>query len=266
MQANIKCLGVIPAHLSSQRLPGKPLADIAGKSLLERVFAQAKQCELISRLVVATDHGQIAECVERFGGEVIMTSASHKTGSDRAAEAATKCESGGQNYELVVNVQGDMPFIDPRIITQAIQGLIEAGESCGISTAATAIRSLERFLSPSVVKAVLSENGEGLYFSRAPLPYSTQNWSQHNPALEPFGYRHIGIYAFRREALRRFASLPQTALENRERLEQLRALGHGIRIKVSVIPDDIGRSALNVDTPEELEYARKAAQEFEVSS
>lgn len=237
-----EALIVIPARLGATRLPRKPLADIHGLPMVVHVWRRAVAAAC-GRVVVATDAPEIARAVEAAGGEAVMTRADHASGSDRVQEAAARLDPGGA-IPVVVNVQGDMPTLDPAIIAACIDLLRRT--PADIATAAAHIEDEADKDAPSVVKIAAAEIEPGrllraLYFSRARIP------SGEGPLLH-----HIGIYAFRRAALDRFVALPPTALELRERLEQLRALEAGMRIDVALV-DTV---PLGVDTPADLERAR----------
>lgn len=253
-----KCLGVIPARYQSARLPGKPLADIKGMTLVERVWRRASEASCFSSLAVATDDTRIREVCETFGAKVIMTGSTALTGSDRVAEAASVMEKGGESYDFVANVQGDMPFINPRVIETAVQSLIDASGEFGMSTIGTPITSEEEFIRPDAVKVVIGEGGRALYFSRAAIPHMRNKTPVNSE--EPYGYKHLGLYIFRRETLRRLSSLKQTLPEKRESLEQLRALSNGIAIRVAIIPRELLEPSIEVDTPADLELARQVCR------
>ena len=232
-------LVLIPARMASSRFPGKPLADIAGQPMIVHVVRRAEAAE-VGPVVVATDSEPIAAAVEKAGGRAVMTRGDHVSGSDRIFEALGTV---GSRAELIVNVQGDLPTIDPAIIRRVMEPLQDA--AVDIATLAVEItRDAER-ADPNVVKAVAAFGGSriarALYFSRATVP-----------ANEGPHYHHIGIYAYRRAALERFVALPPGLLEKREKLEQLRALEAGMRIDVALV-DTL---PLGVDTPAELERAR----------
>jgi 3-deoxy-manno-octulosonate cytidylyltransferase (CMP-KDO synthetase) len=234
---------LIPARLSATRLPGKPLADIHGEPMIVHVWRRAMEAAL-GPVAVATDAVAIAEAVERAGGRAVMTRADHASGSDRLHEAVEALDPKGR-HDIVVNVQGDLPTIDPAAIAASIRPL--ADPSVDIATLAAVITRPEERDDPNVVKLVGSEVSPGhlraLYFSRATMPFGE------GPLLH-----HIGLYAYRRAALTRFVALPPSPLERRERLEQLRALEAGMRID-AVLVDDV---PLGVDTPHDLERARAA--------
>lgn len=242
---------LIPARLASTRLPDKPLADIAGKPMVVHVAERARQ-SAAARVVVAADSERIAAACRAHGVDVVLTRADHPSGSDRLSEA---CELLGlQGEDMVVNVQGDEPLIDPRLI-DAVGGLLADKPQAAMSTAAHPIASVEEFTNPNVVKVVLQADGIAMYFSRAPLPWWRDGFAggiDALPTLQPL--RHIGIYGYRAGFLRGFPLLPPAPVESCEALEQLRALWHGHRIAVHVTPDDPGAG---VDTPADLERVRK---------
>jgi 3-deoxy-manno-octulosonate cytidylyltransferase (CMP-KDO synthetase) len=232
---------LIPARMASTRLPGKPLADIAGEPMIVRVMRRAAAVG-VGPVAVATDSEAIAACVEKAGGRAVMTSAAHATGSDRIFEALAALDPAGE-ARTVVNVQGDIPTLDPAAISAALLPL--ADPAVDIATLAAQIGAERERSDPNVVKVVGSEIAPGrlraLYFTRAPAPFG-----------EGPLYHHIGLYAYRRAALARFVALPPSPLERREKLEQLRALEAGMRIDVAIV-DGV---PLGVDTPEDLARAR----------
>jgi len=235
-------LVVIPARMASTRLPGKPLADIAGEPMIVHVMRRAQAAE-IGPVVIATDSEVIAACVEKAGGRAVMTRADHTSGSDRIFEALQTADPDGR-AEIVVNVQGDLPTLAPSDVAAAIEPL--ADPAVDIGTLAAEITRADERTNPNVVKVVGTPIGakrlHALYFTRATAPWGAG-------AL----YHHIGLYAYRRAALARFVGLPPSALEQREKLEQLRALEAGMRVDVTVV-DSV---PLGVDTPEDLERARE---------
>jgi 3-deoxy-manno-octulosonate cytidylyltransferase (CMP-KDO synthetase) len=245
---------VIPARFASTRLPGKPLADIAGKPMVVRVAERALMSKA-DEVIVATDHEDILKACAAHGIQAIMTRSDWPTGTDRIAEVAQK--KAWNDDQVVVNVQGDEPLIDPEVIDQVALALLEGNQA--ISTCAHPIHDWADFLNPNVVKIALRENGDALYFSRAPIPYprdtlagkSTEQILQ-NPG-KPIGFRHVGLYAYRTHFLRHYQNLPPAQIEQLESLEQLRALAHGFQIKVCMIQD---APAAGVDTPEDLERVR----------
>jgi 3-deoxy-manno-octulosonate cytidylyltransferase (CMP-KDO synthetase) len=243
---------LIPARLASTRLPDKPLADLAGKPMVVRVAERARESGA-TRVVVATDSPQVAAACGQHDVEVVMTRADHPSGSDRLAEACEKL--GLQGDDLVVNVQGDEPLIDPGLI-DAVAELLRTHAQADMSTAAHAIDNVEEFLNPNVVKVVLDAAGIALYFSRAPIAWWRDGFGQGVKSLpaSPAPLRHIGIYGYRAGFLREFPRLAQAPIESCEALEQLRALWHGHRIAVHVSEHAPGPG---VDTPEDLERVRK---------
>jgi 3-deoxy-manno-octulosonate cytidylyltransferase (CMP-KDO synthetase) len=242
----MKITVIIPARYASTRLPGKALADIGGTPMILHVHERAARAALVSRVIVATDDKRIADVVHAAGGEVRMTSAAHETGTDRLAEVARSLDT-----DLVVNVQGDEPLIEPAMIDQAVEPFL-TGDTLVMGTLKTRIRCLHDFLSPNVVKVVTGADGRALYFSRSPLPFFRDKWQDLKDESFASGkllcYKHIGLYVYRREFLLTYAAMPQTFLEQAEKLEQLRAIEHGIRIHVVETPFD----SIGVDTPDDL--------------
>jgi 3-deoxy-manno-octulosonate cytidylyltransferase (CMP-KDO synthetase) len=233
-------IGVIPARYASTRFPGKPLHPIAGKPLIQHVAEQCRKARSLNEVIVATDDERIAAVARQFC-RVEMTRADHPSGSDRIAEVA-----GRVACDAVVNIQGDEPLIDPRVIDAVAAAL--AG--CQMSTAATAIRSVEELESPNAVKVVVSASGRALYFSRRTIPYvrdAASRSSAEQLAAFPF-LKHLGIYGYRRETLLRLVQFPVSALEQAEKLEQLRALENGIEIAVEQVSYD----SVGVDVPEDV--------------
>ncbi len=234
-------VAIIPARYASSRLPGKPLKEIAGKPMIYYVYDRASSAQTLSRVIVATDDESIAQAVRAFGGEVWMTSPHHRTGTDRVTEVARELSA-----PIIVNVQGDEPLLDPRSIDQVVMPLLE-DSSLPMSTLRTPFRSPEEVHNPNIVKVVVDQKDYALYFSRSPIPYFR------NPVPGLPVYKHLGLYAYRRDFLLSFASLPSTPLEQAEGLEQLRVLEHGYRIKVLATDWD----SISVDTPEDLERVRQ---------
>lgn len=231
---NILC--VIPARYSSTRLPGKPLAEIAGKPMIQHVYERSILAKRPRRVIVATDHALVYDSVKKFGGEVLMTSPDHLTGTDRLAEVAEQFPE----VDLIINVQGDEPLIPPGIIDQ-LAAAFDGNPDVQMATLMTEMEESE-YNSPSAVKVVTDLQGYALYFSRSLIPFPR------NDAGMPI-YKHIGIYAYRRDFLLTYAKLTPTPLEQSESLEQLRALEHGYRIKV--LKTDF--KSIGVDTMEDLE-------------
>lgn len=242
---------IIPARYSSTRLPGKPLLDLAGKPMIQRVYEQACQSDARS-VVVATDDERIKECVLSFGGEVCMTSASHESGTDRLAEVARHLAL--DESECVVNVQGDEPLIPPSVINQVARNLEVSGAS--MSTLSEEIESQEVAFDPNAVKVVCDKNGIALYFSRAPIPWSRDTFSSVGGALpqNQVLQRHVGIYGYRVGFLHQFVQWGPCALEQVESLEQLRAMWHGAKIHVELAVEP---PAPGIDTEADLIAVRK---------
>ncbi|MBC7448417.1 MAG: 3-deoxy-manno-octulosonate cytidylyltransferase [Hymenobacteraceae bacterium] len=243
----MRAIGLIPARFASTRFPGKPLADLGGQTMIQRVVGQARQAGLV-RVVVATDDARIADHVRDFGGEVVLTRADHPSGTDRVAEAYATL---GETYDVVVNIQGDEPFIQPAQI-DAVVDCFRRDASAELATLIRQIDSLDQLLSPHVVKCVPDLRGRALLFSRQPLPYQRDRpvaeWRAHHAY-----WQHIGLYAYRPAALARITALPPSPLELAESLEQLRWLENGLPIHVAVTE----QASLGIDTPEDL--ARAAA-------
>ncbi len=231
-----KALGVIPARYGSTRFPGKPLALIAGKPMVQRVYENAASCSALDRVVVATDAEAIAEAVLGFGGEALMTSAAHETGTDRIAEAVRHIGA-----DVIVNIQGDEPLLPPEAIEAAALPVLEDA-SIPMGTLRTKVRCAEEAQSPHVVKVVCDLKGFALYFSRSRIPFVRD---QHHAAPV---YRHIGLYVYRRQCLFELTALERSPLERTESLEQLRALESGVAIKVS----ETAYYPLGVDVPEDI--------------
>ena len=263
----MRCLVVIPARLKSTRLPEKPLKDIGGKTLLQRVYEQACRAKLPNRVVVATDDQGIASASRNFGAEVVMTSELAATGSDRVAEVAAIFKSHGQEFDLIANVQGDMPFISPAAIDLTIEALqnsdLKAEVSFGMSTLATPITSREEFERPAAVKVVIGASERALYFSRAPVPFARDPDEAFSAPGTIYGHKHIGLYVFRPEVLARLGTLPLLVPEQREKLEQLRALAAGIAIRVAIVARAKLEPSIEVDTQEDLDRARALASTFD---
>lgn len=260
----IRALGVIPVRLESSRLPEKPIKDINGKSLVQRVWEQACKASGISRVIIATNSTELYEHCAQFGAEVVMTSSEHTTGTDRIAEAYQILCKQGQNFEIIANIQGDMPFINPEVIDRVVANLSNASSDMGMATIATPILDHDEYLRPATVKVALGEENRALYFSRSPIPF-WRDFSKSEKISEsnPFGYKHMGLYVFRAETLQRFSTLQATLTEKREGLEQLRALANGISVSVELLPRELVTPAIEVDTSEDLERAIQYAQNIE---
>ncbi len=241
---------VIPARYASSRFPGKALALLAGRTVLEHVWRQARR-SAATDVVIATDDERIAAAARTFGADVALTQTSHRSGTERAAEVARF--RGWPDDAVVVNCQGDAPLIPPTSIDQ-VAALLAAQPGAAIATLCTPIRSAEEYANPNVVKVVCAADGRALYFSRAPIPsasHPVNPLSDGGPGF-PESFRHVGLYAYRAGALRQLASAPPCAAEMTESLEQLRALWLGLEIRVALADDLLGP---DVDTPEDLERA-----------
>lgn len=239
----MKILCVIPSRIQSTRLPRKPLLPIQGKPMIEWVYNNAKRCNILSELVVATDSDEIAAIIKNIGGKCIMTDPNIPTGSERAAEAA-------KNYpdmDVIINLQGDEPFIKPRMLEQLVAPYL-AGETPEMTTLAYPLAP-DKYNEPGSVKVITDLKMNAIYFSRSPIPYFRTDY-QPVPV-----YNHMGLYAFRRDFLLHYATLPQTPLELTESLEQLRAMEHGFKIRVCLTEE----KTLEINTPEEYEAAQHFA-------
>lgn len=242
---------IIPARYGSTRFPGKALADLGGKPMIQHVFERTSRARHLSQVIVATDDQRIADAVTRFGGTVVMTSPDHETGTDRLAEVAQ-----GLTSDIIVNVQGDEPLIEPAMIDQAIEPFLH-DKSLQMGTLKCRITCLHDFLSPNVVKVVTDQRGYALYFSRSPLPFFRDKWQDLKDESFASGrllcHKHVGLYVYQRDFLIRYAALPPSPLELAEKLEQLRALENGVPIRVV----ETTFESLGVDTPEDLAKARQ---------
>ena len=243
----MRVTAVIPARYASTRFEGKALVDIMGKPMVQHVYERTCRAALVSEVIVATDDPRIEAAVKAFGGRVEMTSISHETGTDRLAEVGERIDS-----EIIVNVQGDEPLIEPAMIDEAIRPLID-DKTIVMGTLKSRVRNLHDFLSPNVVKVITDCNGFALYFSRSPLPFFRDKWNDLKDEAFASGrllcYKHVGMYVYRRDFLIRFAGMPQTYLERAEKLEQLRVLENGYRIKVV----ETEHESIGVDSPPDLE-------------
>ncbi|MCU0788776.1 MAG: 3-deoxy-manno-octulosonate cytidylyltransferase [Verrucomicrobia bacterium] len=231
-------LGIIPARYASTRFPGKPLALIAGKPVLQHTVEQCRQARALSEVIVATDDERIARVASGWC-QVEMTRPDHVSGTDRVAEVAAR-----RTCNAVVNIQGDEPLVDPAVIDAVAQALTEAD----MSTAATPIRDAAMLANPAVVKVVVGLDGHALYFSRSLIPYPREGGEPRFPPQAPRHLRHLGIYGYRREALLRVVGWPVSPLEAAEKLEQLRALENGLPIRVVLVEDE----GIGVDTPDDV--------------
>jgi len=245
-------VAIIPARFGSTRLPGKPLANIGGKPMIQHVYQSTAKAQVLDRVIVATDDRRIEAAVKAFGGEVMMTSPKHASGTDRLAEVARRIKA-----DLLVNVQGDLPFIHAATITRAVKPLRQ-NRTVPMGTVCTAIYDEAEWHNPNIVKVLMDRAGFAMYFTRASIPYVRNGVvdprgrklnSRSRPRL--WGYRHLGLYVYRRDFLLKFARLRPTALEQIESLEQLRALENGYRIYVA----EVDERSVEVDTPEDLKRA-----------
>jgi 3-deoxy-manno-octulosonate cytidylyltransferase (CMP-KDO synthetase) len=237
-------VGVIPARFASTRLPGKPLQDIVGKPMIQHVYENAARSKILSDIVVATDDERIRAAVAGFGGKAMLTSRDHNTGTDRVAEVARSMGAG-----IVVNIQGDEPFVAPGMIDEIVQPLLDDPD-LPMCTSMHEIADPADYANPNVVKVVVDLSGNALYFSRSLIPYPRRTEGHR-------AFEHIGMYAYTKDFLLAYASLPQTPLEKLESLEQLRVIEHGYRLRVVETRQDY--IPLSVDTQEDLERARDLA-------
>jgi len=237
----MKTIGVIPARFASTRFPAKVLANIAGKPLIRHVWEKATQCEELDEVLIACDHEEVFKAAQNFKARVVMTDPHHPSGSDRIVEAVKNL-----NVDMVVNIQGDEPFIDPRTI-DALAVLLKRDSKILMGTVIKEITDDADFLNPNVVKCVVDDQGYALYFSRSPIPYHRSK----NASLFPKSHKHLGLYAYRKNFLMEFTNWPKGALESIEDLEQLRALEHGVKIKTA----KTAYESMAVDTPQDLQKA-----------
>lgn len=240
-------VGIIPARFASTRLMGKPLASIGGKPMIQHTYENSLKSKLLNKVVVAVDDEKVAQVIKDFGGTAIMTSKDISTGSDRIAIAAKQIEG----VKIIVNIQGDEPFIHGEMIDQAIEPLL-FDSSVQVTTLAKRIESVDELKLPSITKVVFDYQNYAMYFSRSPIPFVRDARTNLERISKSDIYKHIGLYAFRKDALLKFTSLEQTDLEKAEKLEQLRMLENGMKIKVV----ETEYESLAVDTPEDLERAR----------
>jgi len=254
----MRTLAIIPARYASTRFPGKPLALLRGKPVIQWVWERVSAIGAVTDAVVATDDERILQAVQQFGGRAMMTSDRHRSGTDRCGEVLQALEAGVRGYDVVVNVQGDEPFVDARQI-ETLLAAFDAPVSVSTSHPAVEIASLmcpirsqEELLSPNNVKVVCNQQGDALYFSRQPIPY--MRGVEQDQWLEKGDYyKHVGIYAFRAEVLKQVVTLPAAALEVSESLEQLRWLANGYRIRMCVTD----HTNIGIDTPEDLKEAER---------
>ena len=245
----MKVVGIIPARYASTRFPGKPLALIKGKPMIQRVYEQALKSQL-DEVVVATDDVRIADAVMDFGGRYVLTDPNHRSGTDRCREALDLLD---KQYDAVVNVQGDEPFIDPLQINQVME--LISRDDTQLASLAKKIVDEDELFSPNTVKVVMDKQGNALYFSRNPIPYM-RNIDRSEWLKNGVFYKHIGIYAYKSETLRRIAEMQPTALEVSESLEQLRWLENGLDIRIGITDTE----NVSIDQPRDIEKAEKFAE------
>lgn len=246
-------VGIIPARFASTRLMGKPLADICGKPMVQRTWLSAKKAKLLDKVVIAVDDDKVFRVAKDFGAEVFMTPKEIASGSDRIALVAEKIKDAS----IIVNIQGDEPFIQGKMIDEAIEPLL-FDKKVSLSTLAKRIVNVDDMKSASVVKVVFDYNNYAMYFSRAPIPYVRDARTNLERIENGEMYKHIGLYVYRRDALLKFTTLKQTDLEKIEKLEQLRFLENDFKMKIVVTDYE----SLSVDTPKDLEIARKFYEKY----
>jgi 3-deoxy-manno-octulosonate cytidylyltransferase (CMP-KDO synthetase) len=239
----MRTIGVIPARFASTRFPGKVLALIGGKPMIQRVWEQAKKCRELSELLIACDDQKVFQAAQGFGAKAVMTSPDHPSGSDRIAQAV-----GGLDFEIVVNIQGDEPFIESQVIDD-LAAALKRDAKASVATAIKQIKDDADLNNPNVVKVVIDQNAYALYFSRSPIPY---NRNAKRPAGLKY-FKHLGLYAYRKEFLMDYKDWPKSILETAEQLEQLRILEAGHKIKTI----ETTHESLAVDTPEDLAKIEK---------
>jgi 3-deoxy-manno-octulosonate cytidylyltransferase (CMP-KDO synthetase) len=240
----MKILGLIPARYASTRFPAKPLVNIAGKTMIQRVYEQALKSQLLRKVVVATDHPEILHHVKQFGGDACMTQENHVSGTDRCYEAM---KLQGESYDYVINIQGDEPFIQPEQI-DLLGGLLNGMTE--IATLIKAIDNEDQLFNSNVVKAVISKGGDALYFSRSTIPH-IRNTPEGEWMKKHKFFKHIGMYAYRADILEQLTKLPVSSLERAESLEQLRWLENGFKISTA----ETTIETIGIDTPEDLQHA-----------
>ena len=237
-----KFLGIIPARFASSRLPGKPLVEIAGKTMLEHVYRRALESQVFFRVIIATDDERIYNAAKAFGADVMLTRSDHANGTSRAAEVAQNIDT-----DYVINIQGDEPMLDPRLLRELAEGIAK-DEIADSATACMELANEEDINNPNIVKVACAQNGRALYFSRSPIPYRRENTACKL-------YEHIGIYGYKKDFLMKLVTLADTPLQQTESLEQLKILEHGYTM--AVIKTQYPSQGPNVNTPEDLEAVRK---------
>lgn len=243
----MKILGIIPARYASTRFPGKPLVDIKGKSMIQRVYEQSCKASLLSDVVVATDDERIEAAVKRFGGKVVMTSSSHRSGTDRCYQVVNEHDN---QYDAVVNIQGDEPFINPSqidLVAEIISGNADIASLC------KPIVDIRELISENAVKVVFDNDGNALYFSRYAIPFLRNGGDMDTWLAKRTFYKHIGIYAYKTEVLKTIAALPQSGLEMAESLEQLRWLENGFKIRMGITEFE----SYSIDVPDDVQNVLK---------
>jgi len=243
----MKISAIIPARYGSTRFPGKALADLYGRPLILHVLSGVMRSRLVNEVFIATDDERILKAVEGSGGIGVMTSSLHKSGTDRAAEVSEKLDS-----DIIVNVQGDEPLIEPEVVDFALSSFIERRDVL-MGTIKTEIKESEEIQNPNVVKVVTDKEDNALYFSRSPIPYNRDEWNGFNLKNSCYGFKHIGLYVYRQDFLLKFSKLGQGKLEKIEKLEQLRALENGYKIYAPTTE----YNSIGVDTPNDLELVKK---------
>ncbi len=254
----MRFLGIIPARYASTRFPGKPLVDIAGKTMIQRVYERA--AEALEEVWVATDDARIEAAVKGFGGRVVMTSAECPSGTDRCREAAEKIAAAtDRSFDVVINIQGDEPFLHPEMLSK-LKSCFDDG-TADIATLVNPVVQSDEIFNPSEAKVVFDKHRDALYFSRSPVPYlmevDQEDWHERHPF-----YKHVGVYAYKIDVLRKISELPVSPLEAAERLEQNRWLENGYRIKVEITDHE----SVPVDTPEDLERIKEFLDKRELST
>lgn len=242
-----KVYAIIPARFASTRLQGKPLVDLAGKSMIQRVYEQAEKAKLVNQVIVATDDSRIEEVVNSFNGKVVMTPKDIKSGSDRIALVAKNLDDA----DIIVNVQGDEPLISPEMIDEAVLPLLQ-DDSIEVATLVKVITDENDLKNPNIPKVVIDEEGYAVYFSRSPIPYFREEGNHGEWLKSHTYYKHIGLYVFRKNFLLMFTSWRESLLERAEKLEQLRIIENGYKIKAVVTIYD----SIPVDTPEDVERVK----------
>ncbi|OYT13497.1 MAG: 3-deoxy-manno-octulosonate cytidylyltransferase [Bacteroidetes bacterium 4572_114] len=241
----MKIAGIIPARYASSRFPGKPLADIKGKTMIHRVYEQCIKCTLLEKVIIATDDERIFDEIEGFGGMAMMTSTRHESGTERCGEVVETLERQGDVFDAIINIQGDEPFIDPDQITKVAIQL--KNENVGIATLVKKITNRKELFDPNVVKVVLDKDGMALYFSRATIPYlrgfEQVKWKNQHSYL-----KHVGIYGYKTETLKKITTLPKGKLEVAEMLEQLRWIENGY----SIFAEETELESIAIDSEEDL--------------